>query len=141
MRVGAIAARISAMHAPSLQPTSAARSIQCIHYRKNIRCHQLIGIRPRAADAATVATTVYQHGTIATFDQRRNLITPVATMAEAAMQQDHGRAKTVSPVPDTRSVVFDVSLTIRRRQRCGAVRFKRFEVVVVKRHLANFGEL
>jgi Segregation and condensation complex subunit ScpB len=100
------------------------------------RMHQLIHKRSRVARAAAVATAVYQNGTIATPAQRWNLITPIATMAEAAMQQDHGRA---GPVPDPSTVAFDVALIICDRQQRGAIRFKPAEVVVVSFHFDLLG--
>jgi len=84
-----------------------------------------------------VATTVYQNGTIATPNQGWNLIAPIAAVAEAAMQQDYGRAGPVSSVPDPSTVAFDVPLIICDRQQRGAVRFKPAEVVVVRFHLVQ----
>jgi hypothetical protein len=63
-----------------------------------------------------------------------NLMTPIAAMAEAAMQQDHGRAGPVSRVPDPSTIAFDVALIFCNRQRRGAIRFKFAEVVVVGFH-------
>src|SRR5215216_6660500 len=63
--------------------------LQCIHYRGNVGCHQLVRERSRVARAAAVATAVYQNGTIAILDQCWDLIPPIATMAKAAMQQNH----------------------------------------------------
>ena len=78
-----------------------------------------------------MATAVYHNSTVAVADQRWNLITPVATMAEAAMQQDHGRAGPIRCVPDPSPVVFDVVLIIGDWQWRSAVRFKPAEVIVV----------
>src|SRR5258705_2385446 len=98
--------------------------MQRIHHRQNIGCQQLIREWPRVACAAAVATTVYQNGTIAAPDYRWNLITPIAAVAESAVQQDHRRAGPVSGVPDPSTLVFDVAVVVRGRQRCGAVRFE-----------------
>jgi hypothetical protein len=83
-----------------------------------------------------MATAIYQNGTIAAPDQCWNLKTPIATMAEAAMQQDHGRAGPITGVPDPSSLVFDVALIICNRQRGGAVRFEFPEVVITNFHFS-----
>src|SRR5262245_26492689 len=64
------------------------------------------------------------------------LKSPIAAMAEAAMQQDHGRAGPIRGVPEPSTVVFDIALISCDRQRCGALRFKPAEVVVVRFHVA-----
>ena len=108
--------------------------MQCIHHGRHVGCHQLIHERSRVARAATVSTAVYQNGTIATADQRWNLITPIPTAAQAAVQQDHGRAGPVRCIPDPTAIVFDVALITRDRQRRGAVRFESAEIVVIRFH-------
>ena len=55
-------------------------------------------------------------------------------MAEAAMQQDHGRAGLIGYVPDQSTVMVNVTLIICDRQRRGTVRFKPAEVIVVRFH-------
>jgi hypothetical protein len=60
-------------------------------------------------------------------------------MAEAAMQQDHGRAGSVRCVPDSSAVVFNVALIISDRQRQGAIGFKLAEVVVVSFYVGLLG--
>ena len=90
-RAGACRARIKAMQAPSLQPTIGGfLQVQRVHHGENVGRHQLICKRPRIARAAAVATAIDEHGAMAGADQRRDLIAPVAAMAEAAMQQDDG---------------------------------------------------
>ena len=78
-----------------------------------------------------MAAAVNEHGATARVDQRWNLITPVTTMAEAAMQQDHGRARPVGRVLNSSTVVIHVTLVARDRQGRGALRFEFLEVVVV----------
>ena len=62
-----------------------------------------------------MATAVDQNGTIAIPDQCWNLIAPIAAVAEAAMQQDYRGARTVSAVPDPRSIMLDIALSVRDR--------------------------
>jgi len=52
-------------------------------------------------------------------------------MAEAAMQQDHGRAGPVRYIPDPHTIVFDVALIACDRQGRGPMRFEVLKVVVV----------
>ena len=59
------------------------------HHGQNIGRHQFIGERPRVARAASMAAAVDQNGAIAAPHQRWNLIAPIATMTQTAMQQDH----------------------------------------------------
>lgn len=82
-----------------------------------------------------MAAAVDEHDTIAGAGQRRNLMAPVAAMAEAAMQQDHRRAGPVCCIPDASAVVFDVSLTGWRRQGWCTIRCEFFEAVVSKFHI------
>jgi len=81
--------------------------------------------------AATVAAAVNEHGAMAGADQRWNLIAPITAMAEATMQQDHGRARPVCRVPDSSPVVVHVTLIAGHGQGQGAMRFEILEVVVV----------
>ena len=62
-----------------------------------------------------MATAVDQNGTIATPNQGRNLVTPIPTVAQSAMQQDYRGARTVSAVPDPRSIMLDIALSVRDR--------------------------
>ena len=105
--------------------------VQCVHHGENVGCHQLIRKRPRIARAAAVAAAVNEHGAIARADQHWNLITPITTMAEATMQQDHGRAGPVCRVPDSSAVVIHVALIACDRQGRGAMRLEILKVVVV----------
>jgi hypothetical protein len=68
-------------------------------------------------------------------DQRGNLVAPIAAVAQATMQQDHGRTGPVSRVPDSRPVVLHVALIVCSRQGRGALLFENPEVVVVRFHI------
>jgi hypothetical protein len=61
-------------------------------------------------------SAINEHGAMAGTDQFRDLISPIAAMAEATMQQDDRRAGPVCRVPDTRTAVFDVALIACDRQ-------------------------
>ncbi len=50
------------------------------------------------------------------------------------MQQDHGRARAICRIPDSRAVVIDVAVIACDRQGRGAVRCEIAEVVVVRFH-------
>ena len=120
------------MHAPSLQPTTAVFfNVQCVHHGEHVGCHQLIRKRPLIARAAAVAAAINEHGAIAGADQRWNLIAPITAMAEATMQQDHGRAGPVCRVPNSSAVVIHVALIACDGQRRGAMRLEILKVVVV----------
>ena len=64
-------------------------------------------------------------------DQHWNLVTPIATMAEATMQQDHRRAGPVCRVPDSSTVVVHMAFIACERQGRGTMRFEILKVVVV----------
>ena len=72
------------------------------------------------------------HGTIAAFDQRWNLISPIAAMAQATMQQDYRCANSVSAIPDAGSVMFDRSGIVCDGKWRGAVRFESSQLIVVR---------
>jgi hypothetical protein len=78
-----------------------------------------------------MAAAIDQHGSIATLAQRWDLVAPIATMAQATMQQNHHRAGTIRRVPYSRAVVLDIAQIICMRQRRGAIRFKLSQIVVV----------
>jgi len=63
-------------------------------------------------------------------DQIRYLVAKVAAVAEPAMQQDDRAAGAIARVPDTRAIVVDKTLLVRRGQSRGAVRIELFEIVV-----------
>src|SRR5687767_10852827 len=98
--------------------------VQCIHHRQNIGCHQFIRKRSLITRTTTMTAAVYHYGLIATTYQRGNLIAPVATMAKAAVQQDHGRAGPVGCIPYPDTVVFHIALITCDWQRRGPIRFK-----------------
>ena len=81
-----------------------------------------------------MAAAVDQNRTAATADQCWNLITPVATMAKTAMEQDYRRTRSVSRIPDPSAIMFYIALIICRRQRSGPVSFEPPEVVIVNSH-------
>ncbi len=56
-----------------------------------------------------MATAVDNNSTIAARDQSWHLVSPIATVAQAAMQQDHGCAGPISAVPDASSVILDIA--------------------------------
>src|SRR5208282_945399 len=83
-----------------------------------------------------MAAAVNEHGAMARVNQRWNLIAPVTTMAEATMQQDHGRAGPVCRVPDSSTVVVHVALIACDRQGHGAMGFETLKVIVVRFHIS-----
>jgi hypothetical protein len=78
-----------------------------------------------------MAAAVNQHGAMARADQHVDLVTPIAAVAEATMQQDHRRAGPVCRVPDSSAVMVDIALVVRDWQRRGTMRFEIPEIVVV----------
>jgi hypothetical protein len=76
----------------------------------------VLGKWSEIAGAAAMPSAINEHGEMAGTDQLRDLVSPIAAMAEATMQQDHQRAGPVCRVPDTRTAVFDVALIARDRQ-------------------------
>jgi hypothetical protein len=78
-----------------------------------------------------MAAAINKHGAVARANQPWNLITPIAAMAEAAMQQDHGKAGPVCRVPDPSTVIFNVALIAGDRQGGGTMRCEILKVVVV----------
>ena len=76
-------------------------------------------------------SAINEHGAMAGTDQLRDLVSPIAAMAEATMQQDHRRAGPVCLVPDTRTAVFDVALIARDRQGRGTMRLEILKIIVV----------
>src|ERR1700733_6090016 len=108
--------------------------MQRIHYRQYIGRHQIIRVWSSVARAAAMAAAVDQNRTAATTDQCWNLITPVATMAKTAMEQDYRRTRSVSRIPDPSAIMFHIALIICRRQRSGPVSFEPPEVVIVNFH-------
>ena len=78
-----------------------------------------------------MTATIYDHSAMVRADQRWNLIAPIAAMAEAAMQKDHGRAGPECRVPNSSTVVINVALLACDRQGGGTMRFEIRKVVVV----------
>lgn len=68
--------------ASAVAPASHGRPFQMqhVHHRQNIGRHQLIRIWPFVTRTPAMTTAVDQNGTIATPNERGNLITPVATV-------------------------------------------------------------
>ena len=119
--------------ARTIAPThdSCTFQVQRVHYSENVGRHRLIGEWSEIAGAAAMPSAINEHGTMAGTDQLRDLVSPIAAMAEATMQQDHRRAGPVCRVPDTRTAVFDVALSARDRQGRGAMRLEILKIVVV----------
>ena len=69
-----------------------------------------------------MAAAVNQHGAMSGADQHGDLITPIAAMTQATMQQDHGRAGPIGSVPNSSAVMVHVAMTVRDRQGRGAMR-------------------
>ena len=78
-----------------------------------------------------MAATIDDHSAMARADQHWNLITPIAALAEAAMQKDYGRAGPECRVPDSGTFVVHVALLACDRQGGGTMRFEIRKVVVV----------
>ncbi|OWK26003.1 hypothetical protein AJ87_47275 [Rhizobium yanglingense] len=62
-----------------------------VHHSHDVRSHEFIGIWPVIAGAAAVPATIDRHDTVARRYQGRHLISPIAAVAESAVQQDDGR--------------------------------------------------
>jgi hypothetical protein len=84
-----------------------------------------------------MATAVYQKGTIAILQQRWNLITPIAAVPETSVQQYHSWAGTISGIPDSCTRMFNVSITIWKRQWFGTLSLEPQKVVIVCFHLIS----
>jgi hypothetical protein len=80
-----------------------------------------------------VAATVDQDDTISAGDQRRDLASPIAAVAEAAVQQNHGQAGTIGAVPDLGPVIFYVAGAARWWKRRSSIRFESFELIIFDR--------
>jgi hypothetical protein len=86
-----------------------------------------------------MATAIYQNGTIASADQCWYLITPIAAMAQTAMQQYYSRASPISGIPDASPIVFDIALIFRIRQRRRTLSFKlpKLAILISIKHPGN----
>jgi glyoxylase-like metal-dependent hydrolase (beta-lactamase superfamily II) len=104
-RCGAVLPGINAVHAPSLQPTNAAR-------------------------ASSVPTAIDHDGAAPGRYEGRDLMAPVAAVSQSTMRQHDWRAAAIARVPDTRAIVLHVLLLLRRRQWRRTVRFEARQVVV-----------
>ena len=62
----------------------------CSHDREHVTGHQFISVGAVVAGAAAVAAAVDENSPIAGSHQGRDLVAPIAGMAEAAMEQDDG---------------------------------------------------
>ena len=78
-----------------------------IQHRHHIGRHQVVEYGRASRAAAAVTAAVDDNNAMSRGDQFGNLISPVAAMAEAAMQQHDRTAGAVARVPDPRAVVVD----------------------------------
>jgi hypothetical protein len=79
---------------------------------------------PTVGTWATVAAAVDHNRSIAARDESGDLVSPIAAVAQTAMQQDHRWANAVSAIPDAGSVIFDIAQIARDRKWRGAARFE-----------------
>jgi hypothetical protein len=108
---------------------------QHIHDGPHIRCHARIGVRLCVACASAVPTAINDDGPVARSHECRNLIPPIAAMAEPAMQQDHRPADAEGRIPDAGAVVLDMALRNGGRQRSSTVGGKACQIVVEGVHV------
>jgi hypothetical protein len=78
-----------------------------------------------------MAAAVNKHNAMPKVDQRSHLVSPIATVAEATMQQDYWRAGAVGRVPEANAVVADEALRCCDRERRSPMRLKTKEIIVV----------
>ncbi len=104
--------------------------MQGVHHGEHVGRHQFVAVGPVIARAPAVAPAVDHDRSIAGANQHRHLIPPVAGVAKATVEQDHGRPRPVGCVPDPGAVVLHIPLAIRDRQRRGALRFESLQIVV-----------
>src|SRR5882757_2178534 len=69
---------------------------QGVHHGYDIGSHQLVRVGSRVPRTPTVSAAINEHNAATRVDERRNLITPVATVSEATMEQDYRRTGPMS---------------------------------------------
>src|SRR5262249_10399578 len=86
--------------------------LQRIHDTPHVGCNELVSIGLLVARATAMPTGIDDHRAIASLNKSRNLIPPVATVAEAAVQQDHRSPRSVRCVPDSSASMHHVGLCV-----------------------------
>src|SRR5262245_44427727 len=83
----------------AVAPADDARpwNVQVVHQAYDIISHEVIAIRPCVARRSAVAAAVYQDHAIPVRESR-NLIGPVLTVSQRAMQEYEGRAVAVGRI-------------------------------------------
>lgn len=89
--------------------------LQRRHHRQQIIGHPIVTIRPDVARAAPVPAAIDEQHPVPGGPQCRQLIPPVAAVAQAAVQQDHRRSVAIGGIPNTRAVVVNITLPGSRR--------------------------
>jgi len=102
-------------YAGAVTPTDQGCSfeVECVHDGEDVGGHELVGVGAGVACAAAVATAVDEDDAAAGGEEVGKLIAPIAAVSEAAVQKDDGGAGAVGGVPDSGSLVFDVTLGVR----------------------------
>jgi hypothetical protein len=92
--------------------------LQVIHHCDHVARHQVVGDRQLAARAPTLPATVDRHD-VELVDQRSDLVGPVVSVAESAMEQDHGVAigASITRVEDLCAATIDQAMVGRIRHR------------------------
>ena len=88
-----------------------------------------------------MAPAVDNNGTITIRDQSWNLGSPIATVAQTAMQQDYRCAGPKSAIPDAGSVILDIAQVVAERKWRGPGCLESNQLVIVSFHGANVNAL
>ena len=112
--------------AGAVTPTDQGGSFEVkrVHDGEDVGGHELVGVGAGVACAAAVATAVDEDDAVPGSEEVGKLIAPVAAVAEAAVEKDDRGAGAKGGVPDFGSLVFDVTLGVWGRGKCGAVGFE-----------------
>src|SRR5262249_38251491 len=94
------------------------------------RRRQLIAEWARIPRAAAVPAAVDDNDPVSCCDQGRHLMSPVAAVAETAVQQNDRASSTEARIPDGCAIMIDIALLGCGRQRWCAVGFEQLQTVV-----------
>jgi hypothetical protein len=108
---------------------------QLIHHSRHIARHQLIRKRPLIPRTPPMPTAINQNYLIPTLDQRRNLISPIPTMPQPAMQQNHRHPGPKRRIPDPHPVMLHISMLLSLRQSRSTVTLKPLKLIIPNIHL------
>jgi len=86
--------------------------VERVHDFEDIGCHKLVGVGASVACAVAVSAAVDENDAMACVDEIGDLITPVAAVAEAAVEEDYGQAEAIGGEPDEGTFIFNVALIV-----------------------------